>query len=187
MLHPASLLGDAQQVKRLTPLQRRLPVQLVLGQGRGALHKRLGCPHSTPVALDQRGRQARRDAKETEEKKGADGAMLVAEAFREHDLRDEAQLEVVARELVDGLDDLGQRGKELPLIGGAVGDAGGHGEVRAHHGRRGVEAVAAELGAILLPGLVGPQARVAVLAVLVRLAADGEDAAMVSDGTLAER
>jgi hypothetical protein len=28
---------------------------------------------------------------------------------------------------------------------------------------------------------------VAVLAVLVRLAADGEDAAMVSDGTLAER
>ena len=107
MLQPASLLCDTQKIKRLAPLEGRLPVQLVLSQGRGTLHEGLRGPHGTSVPLDQCRRQPCRDAEDTEQEEHADRPVLGPQPLRKQLLRDEAKLKVVACKLIQGLQDFG--------------------------------------------------------------------------------
>lgn len=96
--------------------------------------------------------------------------MLGPQPLRKQQFRDEAQLEVVARKLVHGLEHLGQGGQQVPVVG-VICRARSQGQVRAELAW-GVQ----DPDKFPSFALLGPQSRVPVLAVLVWLPAYWEDA-----------
>ena len=173
-LHPAALLGDAQQVEGLASLQVGAFVEFLQGDGRGTGHEGLGGVDSTPEALDEGRDEAGRDAEDAEEEEDADGAMVGAEAMEKHLLGYEAELEIVRGELLDGLDDLGQGGQRIPVVGAFDGLVGRGGLRQADDGC--VEDLTAHLGRVALGSFLGSASRVAVITIQVRQATDGKDA-----------
>lgn len=117
----AALLRQTEQIECLAPLQRGLLVQFIQSQAAGPFHKEVDGLHLPSVPLGQRGREARRDAEDAEHEKYADGAVVAVQLLRQQLFRDEAELEVLAREDVDGVDDLRERREQGPLVRGLPG------------------------------------------------------------------
>lgn len=159
-----ALLGDAQEVKGLTPLERGLLVDLANGHVRGPLHEELCGADAGSIAGLERGAQAGRDAEDAEEQEQVDGAVVVSQAGRVVMLGDEAELEVVAGEAVDAVDEVWERRQVVPFVWRMV------------RGHRPVEDATSKLCHGVAARPFGSGARMAVISVLVGLASDGEDA-----------
>jgi len=171
VLEAASLLRDGEKVEALATLQIGLLVELVQGDARRPVHEQIGCLHAASVSLHERGGEAGRDAEEGQEQEDADVALVGLEAADEHLLGDKAQLEVVAGEHLDGVDDLFPRRQ---VVEGVDGRDGAH--RRRTDGRR-IQAISTRpLRIALRRRFLGPRARVAVLSVVIGLSALRKDA-----------
>lgn len=138
------LLRNAQEIKRLAPLQRRLGVNLPIRQLRRLVHEELGRPHPGAVPLGEGRGQPRRDAQDADDEEDGDGERVVQEALGELRLGDEAELEVVAGEAVDAVDEVVQRGEAVPFVAGLGGGGSEDGRV---------EDLAADFGGVAPGGL----------------------------------
>jgi hypothetical protein len=162
--YTAALLGNAEQIESLTPFQAGLLIDLADCQVRGPLHKVLGGFDARTIASRQCRGQARRYAEYAEKKEGVYREVVLAETLGKPLLGDEAQLKVVAGKSVDAVDEVSQGREVVPSFreGGADAAAGQ------------IENSSPDFDGVPSRGLVGPPTRMAVFAVIVRLASDGE-------------
>lgn len=100
----------------------------------------------------------------------ADRTVVPLQLLREQLLGDEAQLEILAREDVDGVDDLRQRREELPFVDGFPECLRAWPPGNGRFGREAPRLVGFSFG-----GPFGPHTRVPVIAVIIRLTTLGED------------
>lgn len=157
----ASLLCYAEEIEPLACLQIWMVVHLPHRQLRCISHAGFCGLRAGSEPSDKGWSRPRRDAENAEEQKRAHGAVVVLESCNESALGNKTQLNVMASEDIDGLDDLGYRWQQTPIVRGA----GAGNDTRATPWAS---------GRASLRGTLCSYTRMAIFSIAVGLAAYGE-------------